>query len=58
MKMRYGHQYGEAPQDRTQHPPWVADTHAKPDAATLSAFLLAQACLLVPVLLDCRAVGP
>jgi len=49
VKMCYGHQEDQATQDRSQHPQGVADTRAKPDAATPSAFSLAQACLPVPL---------
>lgn len=47
LKMCRGLQQGKAPQHHTQHPQVAADTGAKPDAVTLSAFLLTQICLAV-----------
>lgn len=51
-----GLEQGKAAQDHTQHPQVAADTGAKPDAVTASAFLLTQTCLAV--LPASQAVGP
>lgn len=55
LKMCCSLQQGKAPQDHTQHLQVAADTGAKPDAITPSAFLLTQMCLAV--LPGSQAVG-